>query len=189
MWNDTRLTSIKAYGMPPWCLPAGETRTTRSGQLVGRVRQRPFPQPASGGEANLLYNLCCSCPNACDCCQPALGYRVDLISGVCYLDLREGLGITENIQVLPGAPVFPGDSIRTFDQFDTRNQFHGGQLGARAEVARAPVRRCHGQSRPRGHAPDGRYQRLHDDHAARGASHRSPGGLARSADQHRPLFA
>ena len=95
------------------------------------------PTRLQGGEANLLYNLCCSCPNACDCCQPALGYRVDLISGVCYLDLREGLGITENIQVLPGLArsslvivSVPSTSS------NTRNQFYGGQLGARAEVWR-----------------------------------------------------
>jgi hypothetical protein len=89
-----------------------------------------------GPEANLICNLCCSCGDCSDCCQPARGYRVDLIGGFRYLDLREGLGVVENSQVLPASPAFAGDNISAFDQFDTRNQFYGGQLGVRAEVRR-----------------------------------------------------
>jgi hypothetical protein len=86
-----------------------------------------------GAGANFLCNLCCSCADCCDCCQPCGGYRVDLIGGFRYLDLKEGLGISENIQVLPGSPVLPGSTIiGAFDQFDTRNQFYGAQIGARA---------------------------------------------------------
>ena len=59
---------------------------------------------------------------------------MDVLGGFRYLDLREGLGIAENLQVFPGAPIFAGASIGAFDQFDTRNQFYGGQLGVRAEV-------------------------------------------------------
>ena len=91
-----------------------------------------------GGEANLLYNLCCSCNERCDPCQPTCGYRLDLISGVRYLELKERVGITENTEVFPGATgtALDGSNIRAFDQFDTRNQFYGGQIGARAEVWR-----------------------------------------------------
>ena len=86
-----------------------------------------------GAQTNLLCNLCCSCPNAClDDCKPARGYRLDLISGASYLELREGLGISENTLVSPTSPVFAGDNIRVVDQFDTRNRFYGGQLGLRA---------------------------------------------------------
>ncbi len=87
-----------------------------------------------GPEANLICNLCCSCGDCGDCCGPARGYRVDLISGLRYLDLNEGLGVVEDTQILPGSPVFAPADIRAFDQFDTRNQFYGGQVGVRAEV-------------------------------------------------------
>jgi hypothetical protein len=91
-----------------------------------------------GPEANLLCNLCCSaaCCDCCNECQPAPGYRVDLLGGFRWLESREGLGITEDIQVLPTSPVFTGDHIRVLDQFDTRNEFYGGQIGLRAEVWR-----------------------------------------------------
>ena len=92
----------------------------------------------------MLCNLCCSanCCDSCDSCngcngcQPAPGYRVDLVSGFRWLESREGLGIIEDIQILPTSPVFTGDHIRVLDQFDTRNEFYGGQLGLRAEVWR-----------------------------------------------------
>jgi Putative beta barrel porin-7 (BBP7) len=87
-----------------------------------------------GPEANLICNLCCSCGDCGDCDGPARSYRVDLISGFRYLDLREGLGVGENTQILPAAPLFAPANIRAFDQIDTRNQFYGGQLGVRAEV-------------------------------------------------------
>lgn len=87
-----------------------------------------------GGEFNLLCNLCCSCPDTCDTCGLGHGYRVDFITGVRYLQLREGLGTAESLQVSPFSPVFTGDNLTAFDQFDTRNQFYGGQVGLRAEV-------------------------------------------------------
>jgi hypothetical protein len=102
--------------------------------LAGGTVQVHSTTRLQGAEANLLYNLCCSCDSCCDCCGPARGYRLDLLGGFRYLDLREGLGVVENTQVLPGAPVFSGDALNAFDQFDTRNQFYGGQLGVRAEV-------------------------------------------------------
>jgi len=91
-----------------------------------------------GPEANLLCNLCCSCNDCCDPCAPAHGYRVDLISGLRYLDLKEKLRIDENSQIFPGATgtILDGADISAFDQFDTRNQFYGAQIGARAEVWR-----------------------------------------------------
>jgi hypothetical protein len=87
-------------------------------------------------EVNLVCNLCCSCNDSCDCCGPTGGYRVDLIGGFRYLDLRERVSIVETLQVSPNSPVFPGDTIVAVDQFDTRNQFYGPQIGARAEVWR-----------------------------------------------------
>jgi hypothetical protein len=69
-----------------------------------------------------LANLCCAC------C-----YRVDLLAGFRYLELREGIGDTENVAISPDVPTIGGSTLAVADQFDTRNQFYGGQLGARAE--------------------------------------------------------
>jgi hypothetical protein len=87
-----------------------------------------------GAAANMIFNLCCSCGGCGDCCQPALGYRVDLLGGFRFMDLSDELGIAENIQVSPNSPVLPGVNIRGFDQFNTRNLFYGGEIGIRAEV-------------------------------------------------------
>jgi hypothetical protein len=89
-----------------------------------------------GPEANMICNLCCSCSDCCNCCGPARSYRVDLIGGFRYLDLREGVGITEDSHVLATSPAFTGDNISSFDQFDTHDQFYGAQIGVRAEVQR-----------------------------------------------------
>ncbi|MEK6260166.1 MAG: BBP7 family outer membrane beta-barrel protein [Planctomycetota bacterium] len=101
-----------------------------------------------GAELNGLCNLCCSCPTNCcstACCQTAgvptgysnqTGYRVDMIGGFRYLNLNESLVITENLLVLPTAPVppfDPGATIMVTDRFETRNSFYGGQIGARGE--------------------------------------------------------
>jgi hypothetical protein len=103
------------------------------GLAAGTVSVRSTSQ-LQGAQANLLSNLCCSCFDWCNPCQPARGYRVDLLGGFVYLNLGDGLGVNENIQVLPGSPILPGETIRAFDQVNTRNQFYGGQIGARAEV-------------------------------------------------------
>ncbi len=88
-----------------------------------------------GGEGNLLHNLCRSCESGCDsCCSPALRYRFDLLAGLRYMELREGLGIAEDTRVAPGAAVFAGSDISAFDQFDTQNRFYGGQLGIKSEL-------------------------------------------------------
>jgi hypothetical protein len=53
--------------------------------------------------------------------------RVDMIAGYRYLRLRDRLGISQNSTSLnPLAPV----SLDIFDRFDTRNEFHGADLGA-----------------------------------------------------------
>jgi hypothetical protein len=44
-----------------------------------------------GAELNGVCNLCCGCRG-----------RVDLLAGFRYLELNEGLGITENLLVAPG---------------------------------------------------------------------------------------
>jgi hypothetical protein len=75
-----------------------------------------------GANALGVANLCCSC------CS-----RVDLLAGFRYLELREGIGIAENIALSPTIPTIGGSRLAVAESFNTRNQFYGGQLGARAE--------------------------------------------------------
>jgi hypothetical protein len=73
-----------------------------------------------GAEANLRYNVCDNCR-----------WRFDLLGGFRYLRLREGLDIQESLLAGPTAPMFAGDMIVVNDDFNTRNQFYGGQIGYR----------------------------------------------------------
>jgi hypothetical protein len=66
---------------------------------------------------------------------------LDFLFGFRYLDLEEDLNLTQGSQILGGGvvglngPRFgPPNTISIRDGFDTRNQFYGGQLGARTEV-------------------------------------------------------
>jgi hypothetical protein len=86
-------------------------------------------QACSSGDTakrNTHYNTCGGC-----------NYSVSLLSGVRYLQLDEGLSITEISQVNPalpaGSPLFGGSTIAIADQFDTHNYFYGAQIGAQAE--------------------------------------------------------
>jgi hypothetical protein len=83
-----------------------------------------------GVDLNLLYNL-----------YRGSGWTINLLGGYRYLQLEEWLSIdanstlfttttyTDNMgNVLAVAP--PGSTISVIDQFKTRNEFNGGQLGA-----------------------------------------------------------
>ncbi|HJZ55502.1 MAG TPA: BBP7 family outer membrane beta-barrel protein [Gemmataceae bacterium] len=76
-----------------------------------------------GADVNLRHAWCRSCESQA---WGFVGYR--------FLSLHESLRITELITALPGNPNDPaGTQVVVQDQFDTRNQFHGGQIGAAAE--------------------------------------------------------
>lgn len=93
-----------------------------------------------GLEANLRCNWCCGGTSCNDCAgNPGWTYRVDALAGVRYLNLREDLTITENVLNSPNAPP-PVNSARAFvfDEFATRNQFYGGQVGLDTEFSRGP---------------------------------------------------
>ncbi len=66
---------------------------------------------------------------ACDTwwADPATPYsRVDLLAGYRYVHMRDRLGISEHLVSLdPQSPV----TFDIFDQFNTRNEFHGADLG------------------------------------------------------------
>lgn len=75
-----------------------------------------------GGDLNWLHNLR-------DCCN----YRVDLLAGFRYLNLRERLTVRESILTGPGPAPLADTAFAVLDQFTTSNDFYGGQVGARAE--------------------------------------------------------
>ncbi len=55
--------------------------------------------------------------------------RWHLLGGYRYLNFEEGLSLS-TVQI-DNVLFFPGQFVNTFDAFDTRNNFHGGQLGLR----------------------------------------------------------
>ena len=59
--------------------------------------------------------------------------HLDLIGGFRYLDLDEGLELTEVSQFNPG-PALNGTTQASSDRFRTHNQFYGGQIGAELEL-------------------------------------------------------
>jgi hypothetical protein len=75
-----------------------------------------------GGSADFRANLCQDC-----------SYRVDLLGGFRYLDLRESLQITEDLNVLATSATFAGSHILVNDRFGTHNQFYGAEIGTLAE--------------------------------------------------------
>jgi hypothetical protein len=85
----------------------------------------------TGAELNLRRTLLVACNGA------GHSFKVDLIGGFRYLRLHEGLRITEALSVPATAdPDIAGVGFVVTDQFGTKNQFYGGQLGAEAELRR-----------------------------------------------------
>ena len=84
-----------------------------------------------GVGANGICNLCC----CGDCCG---GYRVDALAGFRWMQLDESITIVENISPTTTATGFPpGSRVTVIDQFSTKNDFYGGQLGLQGEWRRA----------------------------------------------------
>lgn len=77
-----------------------------------------------GAEINLRRNLCC---DPCSC------WKFGWLAGVRYIDLSEGLTIQEHLQ--PTVEPFTGANVFVADDFGTRNQFYGGQLGFTTECS------------------------------------------------------
>ncbi len=83
-----------------------------------------------GAEADLVRNLW-SAPTS----------SVGVLVGFRYLDLDEGLDVFQTSEVLGrgvsgfnGTPVIDPNRLTILDAFDARNQFYGGQVGARAQL-------------------------------------------------------
>ena len=93
-----------------------------------------------GVEANLRCCLCSGCVPCDDCDRVFAGwnYHLDGLVGFRYLNLNEDLSITENVMNLPTAPMNPNVNAIVFDDFSTRNQFYGAQVGLDGEFGRGP---------------------------------------------------
>jgi hypothetical protein len=86
------------------------------------------PSDLWGLDMNLRCNICCGCD-----------YHVDGLVGFRYLDLKEGIEITESVTGLPGAPPpFTNAQTTVFDSFLTHNQFYGAQVGLDGQWRRGP---------------------------------------------------
>jgi hypothetical protein len=91
---------------------------------IGSIRV-DAPTQLWGAEVNLRRTICCGCD-----------YKIDVLGGYRYLNLSDGLHITEDLTALravPSAGINVGDHIIVTDRFDTRNQFNGGQMGIAGE--------------------------------------------------------
>ncbi len=77
-----------------------------------------------GADANLRKNLCCACD-----------YRIDGLAGYRYLHLTDSVIVTENLSATsttnPTVPVGTGFLVQ--DQFQSKNEFNGGQVGLAGE--------------------------------------------------------
>jgi hypothetical protein len=105
----------------PGILPGDEFK------LRGTITIRDYSE-LWGTEINYRRLLCADC-----------NWSISGLAGFRFLDLREGLSITENVVSAQAVPndtlgIFtPGNQIIVSDQFRTQNQFYGGQLGAEGE--------------------------------------------------------
>jgi Putative beta barrel porin-7 (BBP7) len=77
-----------------------------------------------GGEINVTWAM-----------PPQDAWRVDLLGGFRFLQLRESYTITTSS---PYNPPNPSDIWNTTDAFDARNRFYGLQVGARAAYDQGP---------------------------------------------------
>jgi hypothetical protein len=118
----------------PFGNPAGAedgARISFPGALAGSVRARSTSR-LWGVEANAATTVSETPTLAL---EGLLGFR--------YLKLQEKFDVAQNTQILAGgfsgfdgSLVFAGNGIAIADNFNTRNQFYGGQLGARARYCR-----------------------------------------------------
>jgi hypothetical protein len=129
---DSRVSS-DALGNPPLAVPYLQSNGSPGLVVVASPPLSALSNPLVGGistssssrlwglETNALINL-----------DRSDRYRLDLLAGIRYLDLSEDFGVgAYQSEVEQGADV---ESVltTTADSFHTRNQFYGGQIGARA---------------------------------------------------------
>jgi len=103
----------------------GENTTFLSseGRFAGRANEE-LSNSFLGAELNGTMKLLSASP-----------WRVDLLGGFRYLNLRETYTFTTSS---PNVAPQPADVFQTKDEFDATNNFYGAQLGVRARYDRGP---------------------------------------------------
>ncbi|HKC66408.1 MAG TPA: BBP7 family outer membrane beta-barrel protein [Pyrinomonadaceae bacterium] len=94
-------------------------------EVFGGTGIGTFSNRLQGAEGSILYRL-----STMQCC------RMTLLTGFRYLDLNEALTVT-GIQ----DTTISGSTFRNYltDQFNTRNQFYGGQAGLRSTLSKGRI--------------------------------------------------
>lgn len=133
--------------------PAGENAelVALQGELAGSLRVATNTS-FQGGGAFLRHTFCCKnrCWGSCDgshancttsCCDDASsgvpgGLRVGMFGGYRFMNLGDGVSITEDLTAISTVPADQGRFLIN-DNFRSNNQFHGGELGFVAEARRA----------------------------------------------------
>lgn len=92
------------------------TDVSSAGEFSGTATQR-FRSRLWGAEGSVVIGLANPGP-----------WRLDLLGGIRYLNLSEGLSFSTSSPDLPPGPV---TVFRTKDEFEANNDFYGGQLGLR----------------------------------------------------------
>jgi hypothetical protein len=69
--------------------------------------------------------------SCCDPCGCGPSTSIGVLGGYRYYEYGSGLGVTEDLLVLPGTtqPLVPGTTFLVQDSFIARNQFNGGEIG------------------------------------------------------------
>jgi hypothetical protein len=80
-----------------------------------------------GVETNLRYQFCCFKTDD-------VQWFFDVIGGIRYLDLSEGIGVQTNSQFAVAPVLLSGASVTSVDNFFTHNNFYGGQVGGDINV-------------------------------------------------------
>jgi len=124
----TGLQNAQLVAFPALINGTGILAASGGGLASGDIRVSTYSR-LQGGDINIFCQLCGGC-----------NYWVQTLYGFRYLNLEEGLAVSETSRVnaaLPaGSPFFGGSTIAISDRFDTRNNFYGGQVGLRGEVRR-----------------------------------------------------
>ena len=100
------------------------------GLLAGSVSANSASTGLQGADALLRANLCRGC-----------NYQLDVVGGYRYLRLSDHLGVDENLVSTSAANpnlVPQGTSFILADRFDSRNEFHGFELGLKGNLRRGP---------------------------------------------------
>jgi hypothetical protein len=95
-----------------------------SGILAGGMRV-DMPRQFWGGDADLRCTQCVDIGPM---------NRVSFLVGARYLQLKEGIHISEMVSELPDITGAPGNVIFLQDNFATSNRFYGGQIGLESET-------------------------------------------------------